>query len=141
MIKVELKGLEKTALAFNKLGGTSARRSFAAALRKGQEPLKDAAVSKAPVGLTGQLSDKIKVRVKKPTPDGITAVLITNPAIPRKKGSTGRGRLNSYAAFVEFGTRNQSAQPFMRSALEEQGLNVIEETKKSIIRRIERIFA
>ncbi len=69
---------------------------------------------------TGLLKNSIKVRTYKPAHWGIKAVVQVKPGIKRRlanrtKGLRGR---NSYAAFVEYGTKNQAPRAFGRAGFE-----------------------
>lgn len=122
--------------------GKLQRRVLRRVMRRGQEALHRQMVANAPVGETGQLAESIRVSIRRPDRYGITARVIANPPIPRRKrnvraGKVGTGRTNSYAGFPEFGTVHQPAQKYARRALEQAGEKVIQETAQAMASMID----
>lgn len=140
-VNVSIEGLDKIERKLNALPGKVARKVIRKAVRAGQKILKEEVQLRVPVD-QGKLKESIKIRLRAPDRFGITARVIADAKIPRLGGKAdgNRSSLNSYAAFVEFGTKKKSARPYARPALEAKGSEVIKETEKVFLEEFEKIF-
>jgi len=59
---IKFENIEEINRKFNEIGARVQTLIATRAVKKGAEPIRDAAVSKVPVGMTGNLSDSIKIR-------------------------------------------------------------------------------
>jgi HK97 gp10 family phage protein len=105
------------------------KRIIKPAIRSGITVIKDSIYSRAPIE-SGELKRTIRIRVFREETWGIKAVAIVDPRIKRavNRRNIKGGRTNSYAAFVEYGTRKQKPKKFAREGFEttkEQALNTI----------------
>ncbi len=90
---------------FKRLGTELTQRAAVVAVRAGMKPIFVDMVRRAPER-TGNLKSALKVVIKFLKRKGMA----TASAGPTKKGS--------HAVFLEFGTKNMPAQPFMRPAVD-----------------------
>ena len=91
---------------------------------KGAQVIVDAAKSRAP-RRTGKLIESI----------GHEVIEASSTEVKEKIGSN-----VFYARHVEFGTRHNSAEPFLRPALDERGNAAIDATGKDLWARIRRVL-
>ncbi len=93
-------------------------------LRKGGEVIRVRAEQLAPV-LTGNLKESMMVTVSDQTADSAVAKI-------------GPSRKGFYGQFPEFGTINQSADPFLRPAFDSQREQAVKVIGEELARQIER---
>jgi HK97 gp10 family phage protein len=142
-----LKDLEKELVA---LGANEGRKTLTRAARKAFTPVLEAAQANAPVD-TGLLRDNIKVVAQKPK-DG-DGVVIVGLRIAKAKevrlskhGITkdGTHRLSTSPhwrwRFKELGTSTQTAQPFMRPALDANAETVVGNLRGELRKTIDRVL-
>ncbi|MFO7905802.1 MAG: HK97 gp10 family phage protein [Pirellulaceae bacterium] len=113
------KELTRQLRALDKKMSTSILRS---GLREGAKVVKTAAESKAPID-SGFLRDSIKIKTKK-RGNKITAII-------------GFVEDAYYGRFLELGTKNMAAQPFLRPAIDENQRQAVDAAKMRMRKRIE----
>lgn len=119
MAKLEVDGMENLLNELDKLRQKGSRIENTA-LKEAGNIVKESIVNEVPVR-TGKLKENITVsRVK--TKDGV------------KKVEVGPGKDEYYAAFLEFGTTNMDANPFISRGYE----NSREEAEKVIVEEIKK---
>lgn len=133
MVKVEVKGLAALAEALKALPAEIASKNggpLKTALRAAAKVIQEDAKTRAPVQ-SGVLRDAISV-MRDPHPGEVTERYVVKPTKARKVQKiirTKKGNIGSTSAFywhfLEFGTRNISARPFMRPAFEAQKQNAL----------------
>lgn len=140
---VHVKGLKELATALQQLPIAVARKQMAGPVSKGARLVRDAARNKAPV-YTGDVSKGhpapgtlrksiLMKRVMADTKSDVIARFIVTVRRGKKYQSMGKKGVNLdafYWWFVENGTRNMEARPFLRPAFEQEkfrALNVIAE--------------
>ena len=105
-LTIDAVGTREMVRAFERLGRDGIQQQIIGpGLAESAELVADVARRKAPVR-TGALRESIDTKVSK-----------TRARI--RVGRTGHGAGAPYARFLEFGTKNAPAQPFMRPALDE----------------------
>lgn len=146
---VKISGMKEMSRALEKLPkeivGAGARGPVAKTLRKTMKPVRDAAERHAPYGNIswsedpGRLKRNIMLyRDKEPERVGMTELYTIKP---RTKSRGKRDDPNNawYWHFVEFGTSQQSAQPYLRRAWEENRNSLVPNFRQEIGKEIERI--
>ena len=143
MISLELHGLEGLKAQLEELKAEAAGRAVARAARLAFKPVLATAQALVPVD-TGLLRDSIKISVVRPGDGG--AVVHVGLSLRPIKGAAKLGRRTASAHwrwhFVELGTRNMAAKPFLRPALDQNAQRVVdvlrEELAKGIARALQR---
>lgn len=119
MAKFEVDGMENLLNELDKLGQKGSRIENKA-LKEAGNIVKESIIKEVPVR-TGKLKENITVSNVK-SKDGV------------KKVEVGPGKDEYYAAFLEFGTTNMNANPFISRGYE----NSKEEAKKVIVEEIKK---
>ena len=119
MAKLEVDGMENLLNELDKLGQKGSRIENTA-LKEAGNIVKESIVKEVPVR-TGKLKENITVSNVK-SKDGV------------KKVEVGPGKDEYYAAFLEFGTTNMDANPFISRGYE----NSKEEAEKVIVEEIKK---
>lgn len=78
----------------------------------------------------GCLAVEASAKQKCPVDTGNLRASIAANMVDEKVGEVGTNV--EYAAYVEYGTKNQSAQPFLYPALQEQRGNIVKEIEKAL---------
>lgn len=119
MAKLEVDGMENLLNEIDKLGQKGSRIENTA-LKEAGNIVKESIIKEVPVK-TGKLKENITVSNVK-SKDGV------------KKVEVGPGKDEYYAAFLEFGTTNMNANPFISRGYE----NSKEEAEKVIVEEIKK---
>lgn len=113
MASFKLIGMKEIHKAFKDLEPKVAKKVVRKALRKGMKIVLAEAKVKAPTGETKQLKKSLKIKARKRSRKVIAMDL-----------TSGKGDFKGdqyYAAMVEYGTKKQPAQHYMRDAFEAKG--------------------
>lgn len=121
----DLNKLRQTLGSISKTFDPADRRKI---FSEASEPIIDAMKSRTPVD-TGRLRDSIGVDPKKGVKAGVVFVGVVGKRKTKKNKATNPG---IYGKYVEFGTRKQKAQPFLRPGFDG--------TKNRVISIIARLF-
>lgn len=129
-LSVDLKGfrgLEQALVEIEQMSGrvTSGKSAVRRGMMKAMKLVEDRARSMAPVD-DGDLRDSITTKNAKAKRQRGSVKFERNTGVELLTGPTGRPE-GGNAAWQEFGTVNQAAQPFMRPAADAQGPKVIAE--------------
>jgi len=152
-MKIEVSGLSDLQASLRELGDPKAvRTALRAALRKAAAPMLAAAKNRVPID-KGDLKRSVKIAAAKgERPDspqfgvviGIDANVQPARNVVRKGGRGGTYRdpgVAGVAPITEFGTADQSAQPFMRPAFDTEGEATIRRFGEVAGPEIERVAA
>jgi HK97 gp10 family phage protein len=127
-------GVEKLMRKFQQLDRRVARKLAREAAKAGQEPVREAARSKAPID-TGKLEGQIRIRVGGRGRPGTTVAKVG--VFTKKRGEVAR--------WVEFGKYDAAKgglyvapQPFLRPAFHENRVKSIEAVKRTIAAGLQR---
>lgn len=122
--ETKLKNMDVIRAKLKALPAKIARKILRRALREAGKTLQDEVIRRAPVGLTGNLADSIKVK-----------------DLRTEKGQVGAkvGVGAYYARFVEDGTIKMSAKPFARPAFDSTREKLVEEVDKAIAAGLEKV--
>lgn len=140
---IQVHGLDALKAQLDELGAVLAGKALAQAARKAFAPVLAAAQARAPVD-TGLLRDSIKIAVQRPKNGDTVVVVGLKVAAAKGALKLGRKTLSPHWRwhFVELGTRNMAAKPFLRPALDSQAQAVVSslttELRASIDRAIRR---
>lgn len=153
-VTFEVKGLRELKAALEKLPVELQGKVLAGAVNAGAGAIKKRAIELAPEGVTGNLKRAIYQRTLRGLPPSQARVHISvrkGTARERRRvlARYRAGKMSGedlvkwaknqapYAHFVEFGTVNMSARPFMRPAAHEKAGEAIEKMKAALKKRIE----
>lgn len=109
-VKAKITGLDDLKKAFDRLSKDIQGQTLQTAVRVGSLPIQNSAIEKCPV-LTGNLRRSIHTEVEG-----------SNTYAQADVGTD-----VVYAPYVEFGTKRQAAQPYLRPALDENKDNAVRE--------------
>lgn len=112
-MRFRLEGLEETVRNLGELPKATRRNVLRRVLKKAGQPIAAMAAASAPRGETGRLIGSIEVATQ------LTARQRRGAKVNEVEvyiGPVRRGRVLNYASFVEFGTIDTAAHPFMRPA-------------------------
>lgn len=138
MATIKITGLKELKKDLKKLGEKKALNIMTSALRAGANEISKTAKKKVPID-SGDLKRSIGV-TKRKTPKTMVRFTVS-PRVNQRATVSGRKRtLNqaNYALNVEYGTRFQIAQPFMRPTFDQLGQNVTNAITKKVAQRIEK---
>lgn len=158
MITFKLEGLEETVRNLGELPKSTGRSAIVRAARKAMAPVLAAAKSLVPVreGLIKQTLTMSNVRVRRGNPNTVGAVVVwvpftssyrtlVNPVAYVRGPNRGQSRTYQigsdpgvYANFVEFGTSNAPARPFMRPAWDRNKEQALVTFNDELITAVER---
>ncbi len=130
---VKIKGLKELSQKMKQLPKELRGKTLNFAVRKGATIIRDEAANRAPER-TGVLKRSIVIRKRKvlnASNEAAQAVLV------KKNAKSGGDPF--YWRFVEFGTKNMAARPFMRRAFESLKFAVVEEIKSQLAKKIKRV--
>lgn len=149
-MQIKVTGAKDIERALLMLSRNEARKIGRAALRKAAKPIVDAARANVPIK-TGELRKGISVKVDRVRGnDAIQQAVIKVRPGPYRASKSERAentyqvgsRRDVYGAFVEFGTSDTPAHPFMRPAWDaEGGAAAIERVGKELGAGLERVAA
>lgn len=130
--RVKVLGLDELARVLEGIPRDIRERDLHRETKKGADTFRDMARNLAPVR-TGKLRSNIVTRKNKGT-----AFDAEHEVVVRARGKAG-GKYNAfYGAFVEYGTRNMAARPFMRPAFDLLEGDVVRNFKKAVLNRVRR---
>jgi len=114
---IRLRGAKQLLEALKTLDDKLAKKVYREAMRAAAKPILETAKANAPV-VTGALRKSLKIRAIKRTRKGRVGVVI----------STDKGFFKGetfYGSFIEFGTKNMPAHPFIRPAFDSHKVSSI----------------
>jgi HK97 gp10 family phage protein len=121
-LKVSFEGLKELEQAFDLLPRRVGVKAASKAVREGAKIIQKAARANVPVD-TGNLRRSISVKVLNKRRDALEVAAIIGPATGyvSKRGKNAGKKVGDgfYGFFVEYGTKDTKAQPFMRPAYDE----------------------
>lgn len=127
---LDVDGFDALRRKLERLGEVAAERVVRPALADAAEALRAAVYLAAPVD-TGTLRDSIEAR---PVPD-------PRPWVVKYEVRADEGDYQGvayYAAFVEYGTHETPARPFMRPAVDADGPRIVRDFRRAVAAGIER---
>lgn len=142
----DIKGLDEAVRNMRRFNETLQKRGLTSSMRKAMEIVKQAAIRESPVK-TGKMQKSIviRTRTKKGRAAGGLAVAVgfiggakqyVNNKPNRREGRVGQeyehGDNVFYWRFLEFGTKDIQARPFMRPALEHNAEDVATRLQREI---------
>lgn len=135
MPKIKIEGLKDLKKNLKKMSERTARNITVSALRSGATVMSKQAKSLVPQE-EGDLKKSIGV-LKRKTPKHIIMFSVTprSKTIHKSQSAKGEKRYN-YASHIEFGSRNQQAQPYMRPTFDSSGQNVTNAIVNQMAKRI-----
>lgn len=135
MIEYEFSGFRSVAKELEELDVDIRKKVAKSALRKGAKPIRDTAISLAPIR-SGTLRNAIRIGV---LPKGTYGDAALGVIVRSGKKWQSKGQDAWYAPFIEYGTVKQNPQPFLRPALDWRGAEAIQLVAKGISERIAKI--
>ena len=138
-VSLKVLGLRELHEQLEQLGAELAAKVLARAARKAFLPVLTAAQALAPVD-TGLLRDHIRIRVVRPeSGDSVVTVGLRVAAAPGAK-KHGRKTASPHWRwhFVELGTSEMAARPFLRPALDQNAQAVVDLLREELARGIKR---
>lgn len=152
---INVQGLSELREQLLELGAETARRAIGRAARKAFLPVLEAAIANAPYDSSpdrkpgDHLRDSIRITTRKPKRGD--AVVVVGLRIAKGKAGVAGASTDAATAtdeasrspharwhFVELGTRNMAAQPFLRPALDSNASQVVSMLKDELAKIIER---
>lgn len=150
-IVMEVAGDKELRRALGRLSNVERRSAFRRPLRDAMKQIQAAALSRVP-RRTGKLAKSLKVRAGRKSRTGPSIILIGQGA-NAKKPPKGKGKRRSratravqftgdtfYGGFVEYGTKRQPPQPFIRPAFDERIGQTERTIRDGLMAEIERIW-
>lgn len=135
-----VQGLDALVATLRKLPGELKGNPLRSSLRAGVNVFREDAVRRAPqsdLGDQGRLKANIMTRAV-PAKDLPSGSADGQEVFVRQRGGKNAPTNAFYWRFVEFGTVNQSAQPFLRPAFETNGQNAINVFSDTFRRQVDR---
>lgn len=132
-LKIQLHGMKELVAQLRELGDIQAQKSLVAATRKAFKPVLADALSRVPVD-EGTLRDSLKLTVVRPEL-GEPVLRVGLRVAKRRKGESAHWRWH----FVEFGTADATAKPFLRPAMDRNEGQMLADLKTAIAKEIARI--
>lgn len=112
-------GVNELVRTLERMGQKASRRVLARALRRGAEPIRARAASAAARRAGApDLADHITISGGRG--DGDNVVILVGPSKEERSDQPGK-TFDAQGRFLEFGTSDTPAQPFMRPALDGEG--------------------
>jgi HK97 gp10 family phage protein len=153
MVEMKIDGLKALDEALKKLPIELQKKELRAAVAKSSTIVKNEMIAIAPVD-KGRLRDSIYRAYSKSKSDSGRATYVVGVRNGKKKryvrnrknrrlGRAGKSYETDgeafYWRFIEFGTKNMPARPFVRRAFESKKMEVIDSIKQSLTKAIKRI--
>lgn len=122
-VRFEMKGLRQLGANFKELSDVMQKKIAASATGAAATFVKNVAkqnITSSPAVQTGSLLGSIVTKKLRQSESGLTSAHIVTPLRGRrsKHKAKGKQRLAPHAVFVEYGTINMPAEPYLRPALE-----------------------
>lgn len=132
---MKVEGVNDVVRALHDMGAVGSRRTLTEALKRGAEPIRDRASSLAKRA-PGEpdLADHITISVGRTT-DEHTAVVLVGPTKEERSDQPGK-TFDAQGRFLEFGTSDTAAQPFLRPALDGEGHGAAAEILEELWREL-----
>jgi HK97 gp10 family phage protein len=136
MVEMKVTGLDALHDKLLELQAELAIKALAQAARKAFKPVLEAAKDGVPIW-SGALRDAIKLTVKKPK-DGDAVVVVGLYVSSKSAYATGELPPARRWHFIELGTANLAAHPYLRPALDGQASTVLDGLKTELAKSIAR---